>query len=161
MRIIKHKPIAVAGASLLALSAGTALATAPSGETVTPLARGALVKPANVNRNVKGGRVKLQTKGKLDALMVNITIAPGGNGGWDALAGPHINIVKQGTLTLIDANCKRHDIPAGHAVISAGSDRDKVENRGTTPLVYYNTFLIPHGAASPRIDTPAPAGCNA
>src|SRR5712691_3299368 len=161
MRITTRKSIALAGASLLALSAGTALATAPSGETVTPLVGGALVKPANVDRKVNGGRVNIKTQGALDALMVSITIRPGGNGGWDALAGPHINIVKQGTLTLIDANCKRHDIPAGHAVISAGSDRDKVENRGTTPLVYYNTFLIPHGAASPRIDTPAPAGCNA
>jgi hypothetical protein len=161
MRITTRKSIALAGASLLALSAGTAVATAPNGETVTPLARGTLIKPANVNRKVKGGRVAIKTQGALDALMVSITIPPGGNGGWDALAGPHVNIVAQGTLTLIDAKCKRHVIPAGHAVISDGSDRDKVENRGTAPLVYYNVFLIPHGAASPRVDTPAPAGCNA
>lgn len=161
MRISTRRSIALAGAGLLALSAGTALATAPSGETVTPLARGALVKPANVNRRLGHGRVQIKSQGAIDALMVSITIPPGGNGGWDALAGPHVNIVRQGTLTLIDANCKRHDIPAGHAVISDGSDRDKVENRGTTPLVYYNVFLIPHGAASPRIDTPAPAGCSA
>ena len=161
MRITTRKSIALSGASLLALSAGTALATAPSGETVAPVARGKLVMPANVNRKVKGGRVQIKTQGALDALMISITIPPGGNGGWDALAGPHINIVAHGTLTLIDASCRRHDISAGHAVISAGSDRDKVENRGTTPLVYYNTFLIPHGAASPRVDTPAPAGCKA
>ena len=161
MRITTRKSIALAGAGLLVLSAGTAVATAPNGETVTPLAHGALIKPADVNRKVKGARVQIKTRGALDALMVSITIPPGGNGGWDALAGPHINIVAQGTLTLIDANCKRHDIPAGHAVIGDGSDRDKVENRGTTPLVYYNLFLIPHGATSPRVDTPAPAGCNA
>ena len=161
MRITTHKSIALAGAGLLALGAGAALATAPNGETVTPLARGALVKPANVKRTVKGTSVSLKTTGALDALLVSITIPPGGNGGWDALAGPHINTVAQGTLTLIDAHCQRHDIPAGHAVISDGSDRDKVENRGTTPLVYYNLFLIPHGTPSPRVDTPAPAGCSA
>jgi hypothetical protein len=161
MRITTRKSIALAGVSLIGVGCGTALATAPNGETVAPVARGALVKPANVNRTVTGGRVKIQAQGALDALMIRITIRPGGNGGWDALAGPHINIVRRGTLTLIDANCKRHDIPAGHAVISSGSDRDKVENRGTTPLVYYNTFLIPHAATTPRVDTPAPAGCKA
>lgn len=161
MRIRTRRSIALAAAGVLALSAGTALATAPNGETVTPLARGALVKPADVNRKLGHARVQIRTKGALDALMVSITVPPGGDGGWDALAGPHVSVVQQGTLTLIDATCRRHDITAGHAVISDGADRDKVENRGTTPLVYYNLFLIPHGAASPRIDTPAPPGCSA
>jgi quercetin dioxygenase-like cupin family protein len=157
---ISRKSIALTGASLIALSAGTALATAPSGETVTPLARGALVKPANLNVKVTGGRVKIQTKGALDALMLDVTLAPGGTGGWHKHAGPLISVVKQGTLTIFDTNCKRHDIPAGSAMISSGST-DKDENLGATPVVFDVTFLIPHGVASPRIDQPAPAGCNA
>jgi quercetin dioxygenase-like cupin family protein len=161
MRIATRTSIALTGASLLALSAATALATAPSGETPTPLARGALVKPANVNVKLTGGRVKLQTKGALDALMLNVTLAPGGTGGWHKHAGPVISIVKQGTLTLIDSKCKRHDISAGHAVVSPGTTPTKNENRGATPLVVDVTFLIPHGATSPRIDQPAPTGCNA
>ena len=56
----------------------------------------ALSAPANVNRNVTGGRVKIQTQGALDALMLSITLAPGGNGGWHSHAGPLITIVKQG-----------------------------------------------------------------
>jgi quercetin dioxygenase-like cupin family protein len=160
MRITTRKSIALTGTSLVALSAGAALATAPSGETPTPLARGALVKRANLDVKVTGGRVKIQTRGALDALMLNITLAPGGTGGWHKHAGPLITVVKQGTLTIFDAKCKRHDIPAGHAVISPGST-DKDENLGATPVAFDVTFLIPHRATSPRIDQPAPAGCHA
>jgi quercetin dioxygenase-like cupin family protein len=161
MRITVRKPIAVTVVSLVALSGATALATAPSGETVTPLARGALANPANVNVKIAGGHVKLQTKGALDALMLNLTLAPGGNGGWHKHAGPLITVVKQGTLTVIDPNCKRHDVPAGQAVINPGTTASKDENLGSTPVVFNVTFLIPHGVAMPRVDQPAPAGCNA
>jgi quercetin dioxygenase-like cupin family protein len=144
-----------------ALSAGTALATAPSGEMVTPLGRGPLVKPVNINERVGMGRVKIQTTGSLDALTVQSTLAPGGTGGWHKHAGPHIMVVAKGTLTVIDARCKRHEVPAGHANIDSAGDVDKVENLGSTPAVIYVTFLLPHGISSPRIDAPAPAGCTA
>src|SRR5213593_1573680 len=113
MTITTRKLIVLTAASLGALTTGTALATAPSGETPAPLARGALVNPASVNGKVAGGRGKLQTEGALDALMVNITLAPGGNGGWHTHAGPHITVVKQGTLTIFDAQCERHQLSAG------------------------------------------------
>ncbi len=161
MRITTRKLIVFTAASLGALTTGTALATAPSGETPAPLARGALVNPANVNVKVSGGRVKIQTEGALDAMVLNNTLAPGGTGGWHQHPGPLITVVKQGTLTLIDASCKRHDVTAGHAIVSPGTTPSKPENRGSTPVVFYVTFLLPHGTTSPRIDQPAPTGCNA
>jgi quercetin dioxygenase-like cupin family protein len=163
MRPISRRPLALASAgALVALGATTvALATPPSGETPTPIARGALSAPANFNLKLPGGRVKVQTKGALDALMLNITLAPGGNGGWHSHAGPAITIVKGGTVTIIDAQCKRHDVTEGHAVINPGSSPTENENRGTTPVVVDVTFLLPHAAKSPRIDQPAPAGCTA
>jgi quercetin dioxygenase-like cupin family protein len=163
MRTASRKRVALAGAATtLALAGATvALATPPSGETVTPLARGQLVMPAKVNEKVGNGHVKIQTRGAVDALTAQSTLAPGGTGGWHKHAGPHITIVTQGTLTIIDAKCKRHDLPAGHAIIASGSSVDKPENRGATPVVFYVTFLVPHGVMSPRIDEPAPAGCNA
>ena len=165
MRATSRKPLALASAGTtlaLAAAGGTAaLATAPSGENVAPLARGALVKPANVDRKVTGGRVTIKTHGPLDALMLNVTLAPGGTGGWHKHAGTLITIVRQGTLTMFDAKCKRHDISAGHAMISPGSTPSKDENKGTSPVTFDVTFVIPHGAASPRIDQPAPAGCTA
>jgi quercetin dioxygenase-like cupin family protein len=163
MRVTSRRPLALAGAgTMLALGAATvALATPPSGETPTPLARGALIAPANVNLKVMGGRVGIKTQGALDALMLSITLAPGGNGGWHSHAGPAITIVKQGTVTVIDAKCRRHDVSAGHAVISPGSSPSENENKGTTPVMFDVTFLLPHGVASPRIDQPAPTGCTA
>jgi quercetin dioxygenase-like cupin family protein len=161
MRGTSRKAIVLASAgTTVALAAGVALATPPSGETPTPLARGALIAPANVNAKVTGGRVRIKTHGALDALMLQITLAPGGSGGWHSHAGPLITIVKQGTLTILDAKCKTHQISAGQAAISPGST-DKDVNQGTTPVTFDVTFLIPHGVASPRIDQPAPAGCTA
>ena len=162
MRITSRKRVAVAGAAttLALAAAAAALATPPSGETPTPLARGALAAPANVNAKLAGGTVRLKTQGALDALMLEVALAPGGNGGWHTHAGPAITIVKQGTVTIIDAKCQAHQVPAGHAAISLGSDLSKTENRGSTPVAVDVTFLIPHGAKSPRIDQPAPAGCN-
>jgi quercetin dioxygenase-like cupin family protein len=154
--------LATVGATLaLAAAGGTAaLATAPSGETAAPLARGSLVEPANINREVDGGRVRIKTVGALDALMVEITLAPGGTGGWHSHAGPLVTIVKEGTLTIFDANCEPHEIAAGHAAILPGSV-SKDENLGPSPVTFEVTFLIPHDALSPRIDAPAPAGCAA
>ena len=149
-----------AGATLALTTATVALATAPSGETPMPLARGALNAPANVNVNVNGGSVRIKTQGRLDALVLEITLAPGGTGGWHSHAGPLISIVKHGTLTMLDGQCTRHEILAGHAMISPGGSTEKDENNGTTPVVFDVTFLIPHGATSPRIDQPAPAGCT-
>jgi quercetin dioxygenase-like cupin family protein len=151
--------LAIAG-STVALAAGVALATPPSGETPTPLARGALVAPANVNTKVIGGRVKINTQGAIDAMMLQITLAPGGTGGWHSHAGPLITIVTQGTLTIIDAQCKRHDVQAGQAIINNGSTH-KDENLGATPVSFNVTFLIPHSVARPPVDQQAPAGCTA
>ena len=163
MRTASRKRIALAGAAATLTLAGTtvALATPPSGENLTPLARGQLVTPAKINAKVGSGRVKIQTQGALDALIAQDTLAPGGTGGWHKHAGPHITIVTQGTLTIIDAKCKRHDLPTGHAIIDSGGSVDKPENRGSTPVVFYVTFLVPHNVTSPRIDEPAPARCTA
>src|SRR5712692_1203121 len=103
MRPTSRKALALASAgATLALAAGVALATPPNGETPTPLARGALIAPANINTKVIGGRVRIKTQGALDAMMAQITLAPGGTGGWHSHAGPLITIVTQGTLTIID-----------------------------------------------------------
>jgi quercetin dioxygenase-like cupin family protein len=163
MTMTSRKRVAAAGATTtLALAgAAVALATPPSGETPTPLARGALVARADVNAKLTGAALTLKTQGALDALMLEVRLAPGGNGGWHTHAGPAITIVKQGTVTIVDAKCQPHQIAAGHAAISLGSDPSKTENRGTTPVVVDVTFLIPHAVKSPRIDHPAPAGCDA
>jgi hypothetical protein len=37
----------------------------------------------------------------------------------------------------------------------------KDENRGSTKVSFFVTFLLPKSVGSPRIDAPAPAGCSA
>jgi quercetin dioxygenase-like cupin family protein len=163
MSIASRKRVALASAAttLVLAGAAVALATPPQGDVITPLARGSLVKSTNINDKVGNGRVKIRTEGALDALTVQQTLAPSGTGGWHNHAGPHIVIVTQGTLTIIDSKCQRHDLPAGHANIDTAGSIDKTENRGSTPVVFYVTFLLPRGVTSPRIDQPAPPGCNA
>jgi quercetin dioxygenase-like cupin family protein len=163
MRTASRRRLGLAGAATtLALAGATAaLATAPSGETLTPIARGTLIAPINVNRAVTGGRVRIKTRGNLDMLMASITLAPGGSSGWHEHAGTVMTIVTQGTLTEIDGKCRRHDLSAGQADIEPGGAVGNAENRGSTPVVFDVVFLIPHGTLIPRIDEPAPAGCNA
>ncbi len=163
MSTTTRKPIALAaGGTTLALAAAAtaAMATAPAGLVTTPLARGKLVKPINANIKVAGGQVNIQTKGALDVLMLHVTLAPGATSGWDKLAGPVLSVVKQGTLTVVDGKCMRHDIPAGGANFAPGTLRE-LENRGTTTVDLNVTFLIPHGVKKPDIDARAPAGCTA
>lgn len=163
MTTTSRQRLALAGvASTLVLAGATvALATPPSGETITPLARGPLVTPANLNVKVAGGRVRIKTEGAIDALTAQPTLAPGGTGGWHKDAGPLIVIVRQGTLTIIDAKCRRHDLLAGQANIDPGGSVHKTENRGSIPVVYYVTLLVPHRVTSPDINARAPAGCTA
>jgi quercetin dioxygenase-like cupin family protein len=160
---IKHRRLTVAaGATVAVITGGTALATMPSGETGTPITRGTLVAPANFNENLgSGASVRITTHGTLDAFMLHITLKPGGNGGWHKHAGPRIEVVDKGTLTVIEANCKLHSLTAGQAIIAPGSAVIKDENRGSKPVSFFATFLLPSSVGSPRIDEPAPKGCKA
>ena len=153
--------VAIAATTLTLTAAPIAMATPPQGQVVTPLGRGPLAEPANINENLGTGRVKLQTRGAIDAVTQQLTLTPGGTSGWHKHTGPHITVVAQGTLTEIDTKCKRHVLNAGQANIDSGTEVDKPENLGTTPVVVYVTFLVPHGNLVPRIDEPAPTGCNA
>jgi hypothetical protein len=145
------------------ITATVALATTgppgAGGETPKLLAHGRLIGAANVDRKVTGARVSIKTRGALDATVVSITIKPGGTGGWHKEAGPVIATVTRGTLTIVDRKCKLSKLAAGKALISGGSGTEKDENRGSTPLVFYVTSLLPHGSFS-GIPEPAPTGCS-
>jgi quercetin dioxygenase-like cupin family protein len=147
--------------TLVLAGAPAARATPPQGQVVTVLGRGSLTETANINEKVGGGRVKLQTRGSLDAITQQLTLTPGGTSGWHKHTGPHITIVTQGTLTVIDAKCKSQVLTVGQSTVDSGTEIDKPENLGSTPVVMYITFLVPHGNLIPRVDEPAPKGCTA
>jgi len=125
-----------------------------------PLAQGAL--PGSIDSTVKvaGSRVGVKTRGNLDVFVALVTIPPGGNSGWHSHAGPVFTVVKQGTLTTIEAKgCKEETLQAGQARYDDKfADNEIAVNRGTEPVVVVQTFVLPHGA-SPPVDQPAAAGC--
>src|SRR5918995_2204020 len=82
--------LAIVGA---ALTAGIAIATPGSGATSTILARG-----------LATDKVKTQGNQPYDAVVQQITIAPGGHTGWHTHPGNAIAIIRSGTLTIYDGD---------------------------------------------------------
>jgi quercetin dioxygenase-like cupin family protein len=148
----------LAGATAFATEAPE-LATQAT-EQPMPLAKGTLTGSVNSNAKVAGGRVGVQTKGNLDVLVVQTTIPPGGTSGWHSHAGPHYVVVKQGTLTTIQAKgCKVQTLQTGQASYDVKPAENRIVlNRGTDPVVFVATFVLPRGA-SPDVAQPAAAGC--
>ena len=151
------KSAAAAGSLLLVLAlSGVAVikarATASSGLTNTPLARGT---------SASNGTIPLQVG--TDVAMVQITVNPGGSSGWHSHPGGAIIVVKQGTPTVyrsIGGQCRSTTYGAGDAFIERPGEVDDVLNAGTAPYVLYVTFpRVPPGGSA-RIDEPDPGTCT-
>lgn len=161
-RVLTVSAIAVVGVlAATALIVVPALATPPSGVTVTPLAPVALFD--EINANVKSGdwKAKIETKGLSNLHVVQVTIDPGGTLGWHMHLGPSFVIVKSGTATFYegdDPTCTPHVLPAGSSLFEPGGDVHIVRNEGSVPLVNVVVQLIPAG--EPRlISEPSPGNC--
>ena len=167
---MKYRKRILAGAGIAAVGALVAtvlvvvpaLATPPSGVTVTPLAPAALLQEINSNTKTGDWKAKIETKG-LSALHVNqVTIQPGGTLGWHSHPGPSFVIVKSGTATFNqgdDPDCTPHVIPTGSSLFEPAGLVHIVRNEGSVPLVNVVVQLIPLGA--PRlISEPNPGNCS-
>lgn len=141
----------VLAALALATYAGSALATASSGLTNVPLARGT---------NTSEGTIPLQVG--TDVAMAQITVVPGGVSGWHSHPGGAIVVVKAGTLTVhrsIGSQCQVASYGAGQAFIERPGEVDQVVNTGTIPYVLYVTFPhVPQGQSA-RTDVSDPGTC--
>ncbi|HET9484701.1 MAG TPA: cupin domain-containing protein [Xanthomonadales bacterium] len=96
-----------------------------------------------------------------DIVVIEFTIAPGGYFGWHKHGGPVWVVVKQGTLTLYDADdetCTGTAYIAGSAFLDSGDHVHNARNEGTEPVVVYGTFMLPDGGAV-RVDAPNPGVC--
>ena len=149
-----RKTIAIALATTAAvIAAGTALATQGSGVAAVVHARGTL-----------GEHFKLKLRNSSnpgDAIVQQITIAPGGHTGWHTHPGPALVIVKSGQLTLDEAHdCSSRTYVAGQLVVDSGyGNVHRGRNTGTTPTELWVTYLDVPVGGSFRIDAPAPARC--
>jgi quercetin dioxygenase-like cupin family protein len=143
--------------------AGTALATMPSGITVTTFVRATLDanKPHGGVKAYSGDRVKLQTKGATDVATQTITSPPGGSSGWHSHPGVVLVAVQSGTVTLYDAHCHTTRFGPGQAFVEVGDHALLVRNNTTSNAVLYVTLIVPKSVPSLRIDKPQPATCSA
>ncbi len=140
---------------LVAVFAGTAIATSASGFVGTPLSRVTMSEPVHFNT----GAVKFQTKAAVDVATATVTVAPGGTSGWHSHPGIVIVSVKTGSVTRYDQTCAGTVHGAGTAFVeTAGDGPGMVLNLSPTDVaVLYVTYVVPTGAAL-RIDEANP-GC--
>lgn len=138
---------------------GTAVATLPSGQTVTLLGRARFGRGLDEQHN----NVVVQKKlGSADFATVEVTFDPGGSSGWHHHPGVGLVTVTSGSLTKYDANCEHHTYSAGEAFVESDSRPALVRTEGSEEAVVVATFVIPSRTDEMglRIDDPQPEGCD-
>ncbi|MES2209857.1 MAG: hypothetical protein V4515_06690 [Chloroflexota bacterium] len=142
---------------LIAVFAGSALATGATDFTTTGLAQGTMSESVKV----KTGGIKFHTKDPVIVKVVTITIKPGGSSGWHSHPGVVLVTVKEntGSVTFYDQDCEATVHPSGTSFVEAAGDGPGLaRNEGTTDAIVYVTFIVPAGTTAFRIDQPNP-GC--
>jgi len=149
--------LAVAG-----VFAGIVLATPPSGQSTTTLARAPFdplkIKGKSDIPNI--WRVKLKTHGTSDFYVIDNTFAAnGGTSGWHSHPGPSLIFVVSGTITNSMSNghhCMQQDYTAGQGFVDEGGDMvHKVTNNGSVPARTIAVQFLPAGATR-RIEADEP-----
>jgi hypothetical protein len=140
--------------------AGAALATPGVGVLGAPVhARGTNADELNIH---SAAGIKLKTKGALDFVTQQITIAAGGTTGWHSHPGPVLVTIKSGALTVVyadDPTCQGRTFTAGQSFVDRGDETVHTAlNLGVTPVEFWATYLVPGAAGTPfRIDAVDPA----
>jgi quercetin dioxygenase-like cupin family protein len=153
--------IAVLIGSVVAL-AGAALATPPTGFTTNVLARGTV---ADLHARHDGIRVSSRHGASADVAVATVTIDPGGSSGWHHHPGIVLVVVRSGTVTFYDKNCRPDAHQAGETFVESLDSPGLAKNTGSETAVVEATFIVP--ASTPpapptplRIDDTQPMRCN-
>jgi quercetin dioxygenase-like cupin family protein len=143
--------------------AGTVLATPPSGQSTTTLAK-APFEPFNLKAKSDPPGVwkaRLKTKGTSDLYVIDNTFQPGGTSGWHSHPGPSFVFVVSGTITntmKMHRHCMSQDYSAGTGFVDAGGDHlHMITNNGDVAARTIAVQFLPAGATR-RIDEDDP--CN-
>jgi quercetin dioxygenase-like cupin family protein len=135
---------------------GTALASPPNGQTVTPLARGSAGK-LNVQHNL----ISLKSRYGADVAVADVKIPVGGHTGWHHHPGLVIVAVQAGTVTRYDHHCHGETYTAGQVFIEEENTPSIVRNRGAEQAHILATYIVPtSGGPTPtptRIEDPVPS----
>ena len=149
--------------ALVGIYAGTVLATPPSGQSTTTLARAPFAPIKLKARDANIWRAKIKTKGTSDLYVIDNTFtANGGTSGWHSHPGPSLVFVVSGTITnymVHGRHCMQEEYSAGQGFVDEGGDSvHKIVNNGTDPARTIAVQFLPAGATR-RIDIDEP-DCN-
>jgi quercetin dioxygenase-like cupin family protein len=149
--------LVVLGMSTLALVVGAALATPPKDATTTVLTRATFGTFAEQNSGVE-----VKSKREADLAIAKQVIEPGGSSGWHHHPAVSFFLVKSGSVTAYDKNCKKTVYKAGEGFIESSAHPGLVRNQGKAKAVVYATHIIPTKTTEEgyRIDDPKPKNCN-
>jgi quercetin dioxygenase-like cupin family protein len=146
------------GVTILALVVGAALATEPSGQTVTLITRATLGK-----FETKGDGIQVESERRsADIAIVRVVLEPGGSTGWHHHPGVGLAAVNRGAVTRYEADCDRTVYKAGEGFLETGDKPTLVRNHGDRKAVFYVAFIIPTSTPPEglRIDDPQPKDCD-
>ena len=133
-----------------------ASATPPLGFSATNIVGPALLDEIHT-KSETDDHIQIRSKGFTDVYVTEITIAPGGHGGWHSHPGPSIITVKSGTATFYD-DCDdftRWQYPVGTGFVEDADCVHLLANEGDVDLEVVVVQIVPLGAPR-RIDEPLP-----
>jgi quercetin dioxygenase-like cupin family protein len=146
-------------AAIIALVAGVALATPPSGFVTTLLARSKL---GQLHIHDRDDGITIKSKGDVDHVVLEVTIEPGGSSGWHHHPGPGLASIVTGALTVYDKHCNKTVYEAGEGFEDSHHGPILVRNETDAETLSYVTYIVPTEtpAEGLRIDDPQPKGCD-
>jgi quercetin dioxygenase-like cupin family protein len=146
----------VAAGALGGVAARPAGATPPQGFTAVNIV-GPSVLDTIHTKSETDDHNRIKSKDLTEVYVTEITIVPGGHGGWHSHPGPSIITVKSGTATFYD-DCNdfiRQSYPTGTGFVEDAGCVHLLSNEGEVDLKVVVVQIVPFGAPR-RIDEPAP-----
>jgi quercetin dioxygenase-like cupin family protein len=159
MRNYKRFIVAAIAVGAVYALVGTAVATPPSGQSVTLLGRGTFGNGLDAQNN----HVEVERdRGSSDFVTLHLVYEPGGSSGWHHHPGVGLVTVVSGALTFYTPDCVGRTYTAGQSFVEVGNNPGLVRNEGSIVAEDYVTFIIPTKTLPTglRIDDPQPAGCD-
>ena len=158
MKRFRIRILVVLGTIGLGVPVGIALATPGSGVIAAPVMARATVDADNFKLKLR------DSSNPADAVIQQVTIAPGGQTGWHTHPGPAVVLVKSGEFTLYQADdhaCTGQTYRAGQSFVDAGYGNVHIgRNEGGVNVELWVAYLdVPVDGAF-RIDAPAPGNCG-
>lgn len=100
-----------------------------------------------------------------DTAFQSTTVPPGGTSGWHTHPGATFVAIAQGEGTLYNvtgSTCTATKVPAGSGFIQLPTNVHIMRNEGSTQLVIYTLYVLPHGTPNTgiRVDQPQPTQCT-